>query len=216
MTQTMKTIRNRPFILVLFVVGVLLSCQQETPAPPVNLGECQWTLLDEPDPAVGVRAPVQFDTHAAYAFYLFMLSQSDGRTALKLEGDFPFAAYFGFTIYDGSTGVLEAALVDHEIVPEEGSQNPFLPGVEVNTPKRSYTVVVRPHGANPADHPEFVNQVEMPDTDRKPTGAARPGSVAADLWPQSRKGQAGRRSATEDHGFQLGHVRPRYVSTNKG
>ena len=154
MSQTMKTIRNGPFILVLFVVGVLLSCQQETPAPPVNLGECQWTLLDEPDPAVGVRAPVQFDTHAAYAFYLFMLSQSDGRTALKLE----------------------AALVDHEIVPEEGSQNPFLPGVEVNTPKRSYTVVVRPHGADPADHPEFVNQVEMPI----PTGS-QPGRRALSL-----------------------------------
>ena len=177
MTQTMKTIRNLPFIFVLFFVGVLLSCQQETSAPPVNLGECQWTLLDEPDPAVGVRAPVQFDTHAAYALYLFILSQSDERTALKLEGDFPFAAYFGFTIYDGSTGVLETALVDHEIVPEEGSQNPFLPGVEVNTPKRSYTVVLRPHGADPADHPEFVNQLEMPE----PTGS-QPRRRALDLW----------------------------------
>ena len=121
--------------------------------------------------------PVQFDTHAAYAFYLFILSQFDKRTALKLEGDFPFAAYFGFTIYDGSTGVLEAALVDHEIVPEAGSQNPFLPGVEVNTPKRSYTVVVRPHGANPADHPGFVNQLEMPE----PTGS-QPRRRALDLW----------------------------------
>jgi hypothetical protein len=173
----MKSLRNIIFILALFLVGVLVSCQGETPVPPVGPDECQWTLLAEPDPEVGVRAPVQFDTHAAYAFYLFRLSQSDGRTALKLEGDFPFAAYFGFTIYDGSNGVLKTALVDHEVTPGAGSQNPFIAGTEVNTPKRSYTVVVRPHGADAADHPEFTNQVEMPE----PTGS-QPRRRALDLW----------------------------------
>lgn len=145
-------------------------------AHAAEAGQCSWTRVDAPDPAVGVRTPVQFDTHAAYAFYLFALSASQGRLALRLEGSFPYAAYTGLMIYDGATGYLEAALVDHEFEPDGGSGNPFVPGTPVNTPDRAYTVVLRPHGTDASDHPEFANQMEMPVA----TGSQR--RRALDLW----------------------------------
>jgi hypothetical protein len=138
--------------------------------------ECRWTLLDEPDPAVGVRVPSQLDMHAAYAFYLFELAATQDRLALRFEGEFPFAAYMGYTIYDGSDGFLETALVDDQILPDPGSSNPFVAGTPVNAPRRSYTVVVRPHGTSAADHPEFGNQMEMP----APTGG--PSRRTLDQW----------------------------------
>jgi hypothetical protein len=54
----------------------------DDPTRPLDMlqsgSDCRWTLLDEPDPAVGVRVPSQLETHAAYAFYLFELADDQG------------------------------------------------------------------------------------------------------------------------------------------
>lgn len=163
------------FLLVCSFAGLLPHIAFAEKANQLNA--CNWSFVDIPNPDIGVRSPVQFDTHAAYIFYLFELSQAQQRTALLLEGDFPFAAYMGFSIYDGANGYLNAAIVDHEIVPNPGSQNPFLPGTPVNTANRTYQVVVRPHGANASDHAQFVNQIEMPLS-----MASNPSRRALDLW----------------------------------
>ncbi len=92
----------------------------------------------------GVRFPVQMDTHAGYRIFAF---QSDGTIGYRLRGEFPYAAYMNFTIYEDR--MLVGALTDYQIESNPGSVNPFTPGELVNAANRSYTVTVLPAGAVP-------------------------------------------------------------------
>lgn len=46
--------------------------------------------------------------------------------ALRIEGQFPHARYFSFSLYDDETGSAIGGINDHEIIPDEGSENPSL------------------------------------------------------------------------------------------
>ena len=119
---------------------------QVTPAP------CSWQETLEPNE---IRFPVNMDTHAAYAIYVF---RADGNVALNVTGSFPYAAFLSFTTYS-QNGLLFDALLDKDIAPDPGSVNPFQKGALVNAPNRSYRMMVLPYG-KPA--PQTINSISMP------------------------------------------------------
>lgn len=77
---------------------------------------------------------------------------------LRLEGEFPHARFFSFTMYypglGSSTGIGSSqALVDVAIEPDPGSVNPFLDGADRNAENRRFTVYFQEGNLpeNPAD-----------------------------------------------------------------
>jgi hypothetical protein len=115
-------------------------------------GTCQWQTIMHPD---WTRFPVNMDTHAAYAMFIY---RNDGSVALKLEGSFPYSAFLSFTSYNVK-GLLFDALLDKDITPAPNSVNPFQDTAVVNAANRSYQVFVLPNGQTA---PANVNSLNMP------------------------------------------------------
>jgi hypothetical protein len=101
-------------------------------------------------------------------------------TRLRIEGEFPFARFMGFNLYDAAARPLEA-LADTEIEPDPGSVNPFRAGASRLAQHRSYTIFVEsgPRPAEPepntlytGDSPggTFWYRVYMPDHGRDRKG----------------------------------------------
>jgi hypothetical protein len=99
---------------------------------------------------------------------------------LRVEGEFPFARFTGFNLYDAAARPLEA-LADVEIEPDPGSVNPFRPDASRLAEDRSYTLFVEfgPPPAEPqpntlytGDSPggTFWYRVYMPDHGRDRKG----------------------------------------------
>jgi hypothetical protein len=93
---------------------------------------CFWTVPDDPN-AVNVAYP---DTGGSY--WGGMAGIPPGG-ALEIKGDYPHARYFSFNAYDAAARPVDA-LADVEVVPDEGSSNPFLPGADRTVDNRSYTL----------------------------------------------------------------------------
>jgi hypothetical protein len=68
-----------------------------------------------------------------------------------IEGQFPHARYMSFNLYNPLLAPFDS-IVDAEIVPDEGSSNPFISGAKRHRPMRSYRlrVVAEPPPADPA------------------------------------------------------------------
>ncbi len=110
-------------------------------------------------------------------------------STLVLRGRYPYARYFQFALYRPDTGMgsftatYEAA-VDHEIQPDPGSANPFVPGTSRRGEQRDYTlrVVAEEAPAREADrapntlyagadgYVQMVYRVYLPDVDRDGSG----------------------------------------------
>ena len=97
-------------------------------------------------------------------------------SALKITGEFPYARYFGLNVYDFDDATDIAAMADFEIIPDEGSTNPFVPGADRQSESRRYTVYIvkqgedRPEGAKNVivlpegiKHPSIFTRVYRPD-----------------------------------------------------
>ncbi|MGE5171983.1 MAG: hypothetical protein ACM3JC_16595 [Rudaea sp.] len=125
-------------------------------APIAGATACEWTRELAPD---RVRSPVQMDLHAAYRIFAF---KSDGSVGFRVRSQFPYAAFLSYTVYDQA--LVHAALIDHEIDPDEGSINPFRPNALVHATPRSYTVTVLPAGA--ARDAPMANPIFMPPLPR--------------------------------------------------
>jgi len=118
--------------------------------------QCRWQEVVEPD---RIRFPVNMDTHAAYAIYVF---GADGGFGLNVTGDFPYAAFLSFTTYS-ENGLLFDALLDKNIIPDSGSVNPFQNGALVNAPRRSYRMMVLPYGlSSPSDNIKSISMPPIP------------------------------------------------------
>lgn len=131
-------------------------------------------------------------------------------TRLRIDGEFPHARYMSFNVYDPLQRPLDA-IADAEIVPDEGSSNPFLAGADRNAEPRSYSVFVEfgPKPENPAPNtiytgsgqngaPNLVGtliyRVYVPDAGRDEAGGARIPTVTL----QSQGGGKAARSACAD------------------
>jgi hypothetical protein len=132
------------------VVIAAIGCGDDEESPTT---QCAWPAVATP---TVVRFPTQADTHAAYVMYPFAVP-AQNTTALRIQGEFPFAAFLAFAIYDANTGFLFDAITDYQISPDSGSVNPFQNGSRVAAQKRSYTVYLRPNGSAP-----LPNSIQMP------------------------------------------------------
>ncbi len=65
------------------------------------------------------------DLYCNYWEYTFSMEEYPD-VALRIEGRFPYARYFSFSIYNDDTGSAIGGINDYEIMPDEGSDNPFV------------------------------------------------------------------------------------------
>jgi hypothetical protein len=94
--------------------------------------------------------------NATYWYYAITREESD-TTGFRFHGQFAHARYQAYNVYNDVTKNLVwagidstqiSALSDVAIVPDPGSNNPFLLAVPRDTPNRDYTVWVVPEGAD--------------------------------------------------------------------
>lgn len=80
------------------------------------------------------------DLYVNYWEYTYRLKDHKDKV-LCFKGDFPHCRYFSFSLYDDNTGDVIGGIDDKNILPDEGSENPFLKTV---TGEHSFTVCVVP------------------------------------------------------------------------
>lgn len=83
------------------------------------------------------------------------------RVALSVTGEFPYARYMSFHVYDARKGDVVATLRDNQVEPDAGNINPYRPFRPRNLPQRSYTFRVVPEGSSHAGEP---NTIVVPDS----------------------------------------------------
>lgn len=84
------------------------------------------------------------DTHASYGIQAFL---NNGTKYYVVRGQFPKARFFSVETYEGKKNGDGQSLIDSQIVPDEGSVNPFQDGVSLNAKPRNYTVYIAPEGS---------------------------------------------------------------------
>jgi hypothetical protein len=73
-------------------------------------------------------------------YWVWSAVPSEAPMMYKISGRFPFSRGMNFQAYDSATTLPGHTIVDQDIVPDPGSSNPFLPGVNRYVEDRSYTV----------------------------------------------------------------------------
>ena len=66
----------------------------------------------------------------------------DPEIEIVINGRYPYARYFSLTV-TGQFNLFVASAVDHELIPDPGSTNPFLPGANWDAKNRNYTLKIR-------------------------------------------------------------------------
>src|SRR5215210_7050744 len=59
-------------------------------------------------------------------------------TRIRIEGLYPHSRYMSWNVYDSGARPIDA-LSDHQLAPDPGSTNPFLPGASRTVEARDYT-----------------------------------------------------------------------------
>jgi hypothetical protein len=182
-------------------LAALTATASASVAPSPGLTTCFWTdYVSATDN--NIVLPDRTGTYWYSHFYL----PPGGKVVL--HGDFPHSRsfflwnYHVVTPYDG--------LHDSQIAPESGSSNPFRPGADRNTSRRSFTLTIRaqapPAPAQRAPNTIYVAtpglawlpqevqllyRVEVPDQGRDRTGdAGLPDADYVSPWGTTRTGQA--------------------------
>ena len=117
----------------------------------------KWTFALQPDP------------HAAYTYVIPKVTTDP--IGYEITGDFPYAAWTSWTIYDAQAKPFSLA-TDSKITPDAGSVNPFVVGNPVLAPKRSFTLLVLPKGTDTATIAESLRSVPSSNIISSPTSGA--------------------------------------------
>lgn len=80
------------------------------------------------------------DLYSNYWEYTYNVNENPD-VALCIKGQFPYARYFSFSLYNDETGTAIGGIDDYDIVPDEGCDNPF---VVTSTKKNTFTVYIVP------------------------------------------------------------------------
>ncbi|MDX1734029.1 MAG: hypothetical protein R3228_06675 [Halioglobus sp.] len=132
-------------------LGVAAGCSDSSDQPHQDnafsapASDCLWV-----GPYVRENEGFNFafpDSGAVYWSAVYRLPQEGAY--ITLEADFPYSRYMSYNSYRRDTSPAQA-LTDREIVPENGSINPFVDGNPRNDPLRRYVVSVLP-GQPPVD-----------------------------------------------------------------
>jgi hypothetical protein len=134
------------------VVAATPALQPSLPAPattPIvastsNQQACAWHYG-----AIGKERFGNSDFIDSAITYLVTPFKNERDSTLRVHGNFPYARYMSFSTYSGKSMTLIDRIVDQSIVPDRGSNNPFLPSANRSAEPRSYTLTIRP-GPAPA------------------------------------------------------------------
>lgn len=80
------------------------------------------------------------DLYSNYWEYTWLKSSTEGK-ALCFKGEFPTARFMSFSLYNDADGTAVDGLADQDLVPDEGSANPF---VVTSTARNFFTFYVVP------------------------------------------------------------------------
>ena len=127
-------------IIVVTAIGLWLTAASPSgatqPPPAPCLYGFEWLHT--------FRFPFQADPHAAYSYVVVpQLPASDVPVGFLVDAEFPYAAWFSWTIY-GQRLLAVALASDHKIVPDAGSTNPYEIGAPVFAPSRHYRLLLLP------------------------------------------------------------------------
>jgi hypothetical protein len=119
--------------MILLFLTTTISCNKEE-LPPKKI----WYEN------IGSRTDLPFlpDAEVNYFMYSFKRNKGD-KIGIRLTADFPFARYMSYNIYDNRDRTSQASIVDTEITPLPGNENPFQTGSQSNN--RKYTVHILPN-----------------------------------------------------------------------
>ena len=93
---------------------------------------------------IGSRTDLPFLPDAEVNYFMFSFKRNKGnKIGFRLTADFPFARYMSYNIYDNRDRTSQASIVDTEITPLPGNENPFLTGSQSSN--RKYTVHILPN-----------------------------------------------------------------------
>ena len=73
----------------------------------------------------------------------------DSHVGVRCPAQFPYAQWMSWNIYDGTTAVPTFTFSRTAIRPDPGSVNPFVQGVRLLAPLRSYHLYLMPAGTDP-------------------------------------------------------------------
>ncbi len=119
--------KAHPYYLAVFICAipllVLSGCTNDKkPEIPAADPMLQWGKTLRGD---GEELGAYPDLYCNYWEYTYNMEEYPD-AALRIEGRFPYARYFSFSIYNDETGSAIGGINDHEIIPDEGSDNPFV------------------------------------------------------------------------------------------
>ncbi len=135
---------NYHFSLAVIVLLAVTGCgddkKPEIPeADPIE----QWSATLRGDGEVLGAYP---DLYCNYWEYAYNIDEYP-EMGLCIKGRFPYARYFSFSIYNDETGAAIGGINDFEMVPDEGSENPFVTSSEG---ENYFTVYIVPAGMDEA------------------------------------------------------------------
>ncbi len=136
-----KKIMNFVVVLVL-AIGLALAVLSSSGAAqaPTQPDPCMYAF----EWIHTFRFPLQADPHAAYSYVVVPKLPGHGiPVGFLIDADFPYAAWFSWTVY-GENALAVSLLSDKNIIPDEGSTNPFVDGNPVFAPDRHYRLLLLP------------------------------------------------------------------------
>lgn len=137
------------YVVILFVF--FCACKKEaTPS-----GNSFWTENIGSNKAV----PLLPDSNVNYFLYSFTRHKGDS-IGIRIKGQFGYARYMSYNVYDNNTISSVGSLVDRFITPDAGSDNPYQPTSDPNLTNRNYTINICP---NSIDSDAYSNLLRYDD-----------------------------------------------------
>ena len=138
MYKTIPTLFVSIVCLCLALAATSSCSNDEVDNPlPIPIPKEQWSKTLKGN---GEELGAYPDLYVNYWEYTYNLEEHQDKI-LFFKGHFPHCRYFSFSLYDDNTGNVIGGIDDQNIIPDEGSENPFLKSV---SGEHSFTVCVVP------------------------------------------------------------------------
>ena len=137
-------------LILCYLLFLLFSCQKESNKPV-----SYWTEN------IGSNKSLPLLPDSNVNYFLYSFTRTKGSTiGIRIKGQYGYARYMSYNVYDNNTLSSVASLVDMNIVPDAGNENPYLSSANALLANRNYTVNICP---NTVDSLAFVNNLRYDD-----------------------------------------------------
>ncbi len=126
-----------PVSAVLAAALLLLAGCDDREQPSAVEPVAQWSATLRGDGEILGAYPDLYCNYWEYAYNI----EEYPEVGLRIEGRFPYARYFSFSVYNDETGAAVGGINDFEMVPDEGSDNPF---VTTSEKENRFTIYIVP------------------------------------------------------------------------